>query len=111
MKNAFFVIFASAASTIGAMMPILTPGTMSYLIGASGLGLLGYTLYKKGRNRHYVGIGVFAVLVAAVTTGLGPSGAALSTIHEFARTTILGILIGITITRPAFAKTIEAIKE
>jgi preprotein translocase subunit SecD len=111
MKRAFFVIFTSAASTIGAMSPILAPSAVSYLIGAAGIGLIGYTLYKRGTHRHYVGIGVFAVLVSFFTTSLGPSGAALSTIHEFARTTILGILIGITITRPAYAKTIEYIKE
>lgn len=111
MKNAFFVIFTSAASTIGAMLPILAPSTVSYLIGAAGLGLMGYTLYSRGRNKHYIGIGAFAILVSVFTTTLGPSGAALSTIHEFARTTILGILVGITITRPAFAKFIEYIKE
>jgi preprotein translocase subunit SecD len=111
MKRAFFVIFTSAASTIGAMAPILAPSAVSFLIGAAGISLIGYTLYKRGTNRHFVAIGVFAALVAAVTTGLGPSGAALSTIHEFARTTILGILVGITISRPAYAKTIEYIKE
>ncbi|QGA81035.1 hypothetical protein [Candidatus Nanohalobium constans] len=111
MKNAFFVIFTSAASTIGAMLPILSPGSISYLIGAAGVGLMGYTLYTKGRNKHYIAIGAFAIMVGVFTSTLGPSGAALSTIHEFARTTILGILVGITITRPAFAKTIEFIKE
>jgi preprotein translocase subunit SecD len=111
MKRAFFVIFTSAASTIGAMAPILSPSGVSLLIGVTGVSLIGYTLYKRGTNRHFVAIGVFAALVAAVTTGLGPSGAALSTIHEFARTTILGILVGIAITRPAFAKTIEYIKD
>ncbi len=111
MKRAFFVIFTSAASTIGAMAPILSPSAVSLLIGVTGISLIGYTLYRRGTNRHFVAIGVFAALVAAVTTGIGPSGAALSTIHEFARTTILGILVGIAVTRPAFAKTIEYIKE
>ena len=111
MKRAFFVIFTSAASTIGAMSPILAPGAVSFLIGTAGVGLIGYTLYRRGSHRHYVAIGIFAVMVSAFTTSLGPSGAALSTIHEFARTTILGILVGIAITRPAYAKTIEYIKE
>jgi preprotein translocase subunit SecD len=111
MKRAFFVIFTSAASTIGAMAPILAPGAISSLIGIAGASLIGYTLYKRGTHRHYIGIGVFAVLVSAFTSSLGPSGAALSTIHEFAQTTILGILVGIAITRPAYAKTIEKIKK
>lgn len=111
MKRAFFVIFTSAASTIGAMSPILAPGAVSYLIGAAGIGLIGYTLYKRGTDRHYVAIGVFAVLVSAFTVSMGPSGEALATIHEFAKTTILGILVGIAITRPAYAKTLEYIKE
>lgn len=111
MKRAFFVIFTSAASTIGAMSPILAPGAVSYLIGAAGVGLIGYTLYKRGTDRHYVAIGVFAVLVSAFTVSMGPSGEALATIHEFAKTTILGILVGIVITRPAYAKTLEYIKD
>ncbi|MFB6158150.1 MAG: hypothetical protein ABEJ95_00640 [Candidatus Nanohalobium sp.] len=111
MKRAFFVIFTSAASTAGAMMPILSPGPISALIGIAGAGLVGYSLYSRDTNRHFIAIGVFVLLVSAFTSGLGPSGAALSTIHEFAKTTILGILIGILITRPAFAKTIEQIKE
>jgi preprotein translocase subunit SecD len=111
MKRAFFVIFTSAASTIGAMAPILAPGAVSTLIGIAGASLIGYTLYKRGTHRHYIGIGIFAVAISAFTSSLGPSGAALSTIHEFARTTILGILVGIAITRPAYAKTIEYIKQ
>ncbi|MFB6147459.1 MAG: hypothetical protein ABEJ66_01105, partial [Candidatus Nanohaloarchaea archaeon] len=47
MKRAFFVIFTSAASTIGAMMPLVSP-ELSYLaIGAAGLGLLAYTFSKR----------------------------------------------------------------
>ncbi|MFB6100882.1 MAG: hypothetical protein ABEK16_06465 [Candidatus Nanohalobium sp.] len=111
MKRAFFVIFTSAASTAGAMAPILAPGAVSYLVGAAGLGLIGYTFYKRGTDRHFIAIGMFAVMVSAATASLGPSGAALSTIQEFAMTTILGIAIGIAITRPAYAKTIEYIKE
>jgi preprotein translocase subunit SecD len=111
MKRAFFVIFTSAASTIGAMSPIIAPGAVSYLIGMAGAGLIGYTLYTRGTNKHYVGIGVFGVMVSAFTVSLGPSGAALSSIHEFAKTTILGILVGIAVTRPAYAKTLEFLKE
>lgn len=111
MKRAFFVIFTSAASTIGAMSPILAPGAVSMFLGAAGLGLIGYTVYTRGTHRHYIAIGLFAVMISAITTSLGPSGAALSTIHEFAKTTIIGIMIGIAITRPAYAKTIEKIKE
>ncbi|PSH00909.1 MAG: hypothetical protein BRC30_01065 [Nanohaloarchaea archaeon SW_7_46_7] len=111
MKKAFFVIFTSAASTIGAMAPIVQPGLISLSVTASGLGLIGYTLYTRGTNLHYIGIGGLAVMVGMITSSLEPSGTALQTIHEFAFTTIWGILIGITITRPAYAKTIEYIKQ
>lgn len=57
LKRAFFIIFTSAASTIGAMIPVMS-------IGAGAV---------KG----------------------------------FAITTILGVLIGITITRPAYAKVLD----
>jgi preprotein translocase subunit SecD len=111
MKKAFFVIFTSAASTIGAMAPVVQPGLVSLLIGASGAGLVGYTLYSKSTNLHYLGIGAIALMVGVFTSQLEPSGTALQSIHEFAFTTIWGIVIGITITRPAYAKTIEYIKQ
>lgn len=110
MTRAFFVIFTSAASTIGAMSPILLPGFSSLMVGAAGAGLIGYTLYSRRTNSHYMVIGAMAVAVAVVTQGLNPSGAALSSIHGFASTTILGIIIGIAITRPAYAKVVEYVK-
>ena len=60
VKRAFFIIFTSAASTIGAMIPVMS-------IGAGAV---------KG----------------------------------FAITTILGVLIGITITRPAYAKVLDKLE-
>lgn len=111
MKKAFFVIFTSAASTIGAMAPIVQPGLISLSVTASGIGLIGYTIYTRGTNLHYIGIGGLAVMVGLLTSSLEPSGTALQSIHQFAFTTIWGILIGITITRPAYAKTIEYIKQ
>ncbi|MFB6203986.1 MAG: hypothetical protein ABEK01_05840 [Candidatus Nanohaloarchaea archaeon] len=110
MKRAFFVIFTSAASTIGAMSPVIAPGLISILVGASGLGMIGYTVYTRGTNNHYLAIGAFAIAVSAMTMALGPAGAPLAPIHDFAFTTILGIMIGISITRPAFATVIEHIK-
>ncbi len=59
LKRAFFIIFTSAASTIGAMLPVMT-------IGAGA-------------------------------------------VQGFAITTIIGIIIGITVTRPAYATFIEKI--
>ena len=64
IKNAFFIIFASAATLIAAMLP----------------------LAYYGFSRGYTGIGMLSV---------------------FAFTTILGVLIGIFITRPVYAKFIE----
>jgi preprotein translocase subunit SecD len=64
IKNAFFIIFASAATLIAAMLPLAYVG---FSRGATGIGIL--------------------------------SG--------FALTTILGVLIGIFITRPVYAKFIE----
>lgn len=110
MKRAFFVIFTSAASTIGAMSPILMPGLSSLMVGLAGAGLVGYTLYSRRTNYHYVAIGAIAVAVSVVTQMFDPSGAALSSIHGFASTTILGIMIGIAITRPAYAKVVEYVK-
>lgn len=107
MKRAFFVIFTSAASTIGAMTPIIYPGLMSMLVAASGVGLLMYNFYSRRSNSHFTAVGIFAALVGFFAFSTEPSGAAMSTIHDFAWTTILGIMIGITITRPAFAKIIE----
>lgn len=57
LKRAFFIIFTSAASTIGAMLPVMA-------IGAGA-------------------------------------------VRGFAITTILGVIIGITITRPAYARIID----
>ncbi len=107
MKRAFFVIFTSAASTIGAMMPIIYPGAISLLLAVAGVGLLMYNFYGRRSSRHFTAIGVLAALIGGFIFSAEPSGAAMSTIHDFAWTTILGILVGITITRPAFAKFIE----
>lgn len=60
IKRAFFIIFTSAASTIGAMLPLLRIG-FGYLRG-------------------------------------------------FATATIVGVLVGITVTRPAYAKVLEYIE-
>lgn len=111
MKRAFFVIFTSAASTIGAMFPILSAGTASTLIGISGASLIGYAFYSKRTNYSFVAIGSMALAVSIVTSAVGPSSAALQSIHGFAATAILGILIGITITRPAYSKYVEYIEK
>jgi preprotein translocase subunit SecD len=68
MKGAFFIIYASAATLIAAMLPI------------------GYI----GLTRGTTGIGILA---------------------GFAFTTILGVLIGVLITRPVYAKFIELLFE
>lgn len=64
VKNALFIIFASAGTLIAAMLPLTYVG---FARGASGIGVL--------------------------------SG--------FAFTTILGVLVGVFITRPAYAKFVE----
>ncbi len=64
IKGAFFIIFASAATLIAAMLPL------AYV----------------GFSRGYTGIGILS---------------------GFAFTTILGVLIGIFITRPVYAKFVE----
>ncbi len=66
IKNAFFIIFASAGTLIAAMLPLAYVG---YSRGATGIGML---------------IG-------------------------FAFTTILGVIIGVFITRPVYAKFMEAL--
>jgi len=111
MKRAFFVIFTSAASTIGAMVPIVSPELSTLAVGAAGLGLIGYTIQGRGRNPHYLAIGGFAVAVSAIAWTLSPSAFALQAVQGFAVTTILGIMVGITITRPAYAKILEHLKE
>lgn len=105
MKTAFFVIFTSAASTIGAMVPLLSPRLSSTFVMAAGLGLIGYTRYKRGAGKHYMAVGAFALTVGAIATTFPLS--ALQQVQEFATTTILGIMVGITITRPAYAKMLE----
>lgn len=110
MKRAFFVIFTSAASTIGAMMPLVTPELSTLAVGAAGLGLIGYTFQGK-KNPHYIAIGTFAVIVSAVTWTLSPSAFALQAVQGFAVTTILGIMVGIAITRPAYAKILEHLRD
>lgn len=105
MKTAFFVIFTSAASTIGAMVPIISPEFSTMMVGAAGLGLIGYTRYKKNAGNHYLAVGAMALTVAAVASTFPLSS--LQQITEFATTTILGILVGITITRPAYSKILE----
>ncbi|KZX14982.1 protein translocase subunit SecD [Methanobrevibacter cuticularis] len=64
VKNALFIIFASAGTLIAAMLPLAYVG---FARGSSGIG----------------------------------------TISGFAFTTIIGVLVGIFITRPAFAKFLE----
>lgn len=110
MKRAFFVIFTSAASTIGAMMPIVTPELSTIGVGAAGIGLIGYTLNGR-KNPHYLAVGGLALTVAAVAWTLNPSGFALQAVKGFAVTTILGIMVGIAITRPAYAKILENLKD
>jgi preprotein translocase subunit SecD len=110
MKRAFFVIFTSAASTIGAMMPLVSPELSTLAIGAAGLGLIGYTLQGR-KNPHYIAIGALAVAVSAVSWSLSPSAFALQAVQGFAVTTILGIIVGITITRPAYATILEHIRD
>ncbi|WP_414836697.1 hypothetical protein [Candidatus Nanohalococcus occultus] len=110
MKRAFFVIFTSAASTIGAMMPIVTPELSTMAVGAAGLGLIGYTLNGK-KNPHYLAVGALALTVSAVSWTMSPSGFALQAVRGFAVTTILGIMVGIAITRPAYAKILENIQD
>lgn len=110
MKRAFFVIFTSAASTIGAMMPLVTP-ELSYLaIGAAGFGLLAYT-FSSQKSPQYLVVGTMGVTVAAVSHIIGPSGFALQAVRGFAITTILGVIVGISITRPAYAKLLEHLKD
>ncbi len=110
LKRAFFVIFTSAASTIGAMMPIVSPSTSNMAIGAAGLGLIGYELYTRDSKPHHVAIGAMAVAVSATAFQFNPSGFALQAVRGFAITTILGVLVGITITRPAYAKMLEYVE-
>lgn len=105
MKTAFFVIFTSAASTIGAMTPILSPRFSTMMVGAAGLGLLGYSYYSSKAGNHYIAVGTLALIISAVAYSFPLTP--LQQIQEFATTTIIGIMIGIAITRPAFAKILE----
>lgn len=111
LKRAFFVIFTSAASTIGAMMPIVSPSISNLAIGGAGIGLIGYTLYSNRTRPHYLMIGLIAVAVSAMAFQLSPSSFALQSVRGFAVTTILGVLVGITITRPAYAKMLEYLEK
>jgi preprotein translocase subunit SecD len=108
MKTAFFVIFTSAASTIGAMVPILSPSLSTMIVGAGGIALLAYNYFTDRTKSHYIVIGALGVAVAVIasTFPLSP----LEQIKEFATTTIVGILVGIAITRPAFAKILESME-
>lgn len=107
LKRAFFVIFTSAASTIGAMMPIVSPSVSNLAIGGAGVGLIAYTLYSNRTRPHYIAIGAMAVAVSFLAFQLSLSSFALQSVRGFAITTILGVLVGITITRPAYAKMLE----
>ena len=109
MKTAFFVIFTSAASTIGAMIPILSPNLSTTLIGAGSIALLAYNFYTDRSNSHYIAAGILGLTVAfaSSTFNLTP----LESIKEFATTTIVGILVGISVTRPAFAKILESMEK
>lgn len=107
LKRAFFVIFTSAASTIGAMMPIVSPSLSNLAIGAAGVGLIAYDLYTSKTKPHHLLLGALAVAVSAVAFTMNPSSFALQSVRGFAITTILGVMVGITITRPAYAKFLE----
>jgi preprotein translocase subunit SecD len=109
MKTAFFVIFTSAASTIGAMTPVLSPQFSTLMVGVAGLGLLGYSRYSSEASNHYIAVGIIAMIVAAVAYQFPLTP--LEQIQEFATTTIVGIMVGIAITRPAFAKVLESIEK
>jgi|AntRauMinimDraft_2_1070382.scaffolds.fasta_scaffold00001_189 preprotein translocase subunit SecD len=111
LKRAFFVIFTSAASTIGAMMPIVSPSVSNLAIGAAGIGLIGYDLYTRKTKPHHLLLGALAVSVSAVAFTMNPSSFALQSVRGFAITTILGVLVGITITRPAYAKFLEYLED
>lgn len=106
MKRAFFVIFTSAASTIGAMMPLVSPELSHLAIGAAGVGLIGYSLTRRNSPQYLV-IGTMGLTVAIFANLMDPSGFALQAVKGFAITTILGVIIGIAITRPAYAKILE----
>lgn len=106
MKRAFFVIFTSAASTIGAMTPLVSPELSDLAIIAAGVGLIGYSV-QRGLRSQYLVIGSFALAVGLFGRMLNPSGFALQAVQGFAITTILGVMVGITITRPAYAKLLE----
>ncbi len=110
MKRAFFVIFTSAASTIGAMTPLVSPELTTLGIGLAGIGLIGYSRTRKG-GRQYLALGTVAVGVAAFMQLLNPSSYALQSVRGFAITTILGVAVGITITRPAYAKILEYLRQ
>ena len=107
LKRAFFVIFTAAATTIGAMAPLINPAASNMAVGAAGLGLIGYSLYRRRASRHYIALGLFAVMVSALMMQFDPSAFALQAVRGFAITTIVGVLVGITITRPAYAKFLE----
>ena len=111
LKRAFFVIFTSAASTIGAMMPIVSPSISNLAIGAAGIGLISYDLYTRKTKPHHLLLGALAVSVSAIAFTLNPSAFALQSVRGFAITTILGVLVGITITRPAYAKFLEYLEK
>lgn len=107
IKNAFFAIFTSAASTIGAMLPLINPTQVNMLVGIAGISILGYMAYKRSRNLHMMGIGALAAVVSFTISGINTSSYALQDVRGFAVTTIVGILVGIAITRPAYAKILE----
>lgn len=107
LKTAFFVIFTAAASTIGAMTPLISPSASNLAIGAAGVGLIGYSLYSRRTKAHHMAIGAFAIMVSAIAFQFNPSGFALQAVRGFAVTTIIGVMVGITITRPAYAKFLE----
>lgn len=107
IKNAFFAIFTSAASTIGAMLPLINPTQVNMLVGVAGVSILGYMAYKRSRNLHMMGVGILAAVVSLIISGVNTSSYALQDVRGFAVTTIIGILIGISITRPAYAKILE----